>query len=36
MVYLLRSYQFFKYTVDYIHHLVIYGLFYSVRHLMNG
>ena len=24
------------FTVDYIHHLVIHGVFYSIRHLMNG
>ena len=31
-----RSYVFIKYTVDYIHHLIIHDELYSVRHLMNG
>ena len=31
-----RSNSFIKYTVDYIHHLVIHDVLYSIRHLMNG
>ena len=31
-----RSHTFLKYTVYYIHHLVIHDVLYSVRHLMNG
>ena len=27
---------FFKYTVDYIHHLEIHYMFHSTRYLMNG
>ena len=32
----IRSNSFIKCTVDYIHHLVIHDVLYSVRHLMNG
>ena len=31
-----RSHPFPKYTVDYIHHLVIHNVIYSVKHLMDG
>ena len=30
-----RSHPFFKYTVDYIYHLVTHDVIYSIRHLMN-
>ena len=29
-----ERHPFFKYTVDYIHHLVIHGVSYYVRHFM--
>ena len=30
-----KSHSFIKYMVDYIHHLVIHDVLYSIRHLMN-
>ena len=31
-----RSHSFFKYTVDYINHLLIHDVLHSIKHLMNA